>query len=79
MMKNMISLHTFNDMMNGGYQIFELEQKHNITLVYRISWFRITIHCGMEFQKFPFDEQSCIFEVLFPENFPLEKKSLEGE
>ena len=64
MVKNMISLHTFNNMMDGGYQIVRLEQRNNSTLVYRIIWFRITIYCEMEFQKFPFDEQSCTLEVI---------------
>ena len=63
LIRNLVDLHEY-DLESRETMIYGMRQHDSNDLAgFKITYFRATVFCGMNFEKFPFDQQSCHFEV----------------
>ena len=68
LIKNLVDLHDY-ELENRETMIYGMKHLPDEKELagFRIKYFRATVFCGMHFEKFPFDHQTCQFEVSFME------------
>ena len=66
LIKNLVDLHDY-ELENRETMIYGMKHLPDEKELagFRIKYFRATVFCGMHFEKFPFDHQTCQFEVRF--------------